>query len=137
MHRTHHGLDLATNTYSVSSAQDTFARVPIKTGSYSPAVATLTGVHRDAKKMLLTVLLSLCLAIGWFYIVGKGWLGSDGHSKDDVQSHYGLKNVVFRTWEEGQTPTRPIAAAPNYVLGKAPAALLGLLRLTDGVKNCV
>jgi hypothetical protein len=63
-----------------------------------------------------------------------GWEWSNGN-KDDVQSHYGHKNVIFRTWEEGQTPTRPIAAAPNYVLGQAPAALLGLLSLTDGVKN--
>ena len=63
-----------------------------------------------------------------------GWEWSNG-AKDDVPSHYGHKNVIFRTWEEGQTPTRPIAAAPGYALGKAPAALLGLLSLTDGVQD--
>ena len=61
-----------------------------------------------------------------------GWEWSNG-DRDNVSSHYGHKNVIFRTWEEGQTPTRPIAAAPNYVLGKVPAALLGLVSLTDGV----
>ena len=62
-----------------------------------------------------------------------GWEWSNGE-RDDVPSHYGHKNVIFRAWEEGQTPTRPIAAAPSYVLGKVPSVLLGLFSLTDGVE---
>ena len=32
-----------------------------------------------------------------------GWEWSNG-DKDNVPSHYGHKNVIIRTWEEGQTP---------------------------------
>jgi hypothetical protein len=60
-----------------------------------------------------------------------GWEWSNG-DKDDAPSHYGHKNVIIRTWEEGQTPTRPIAAEPQYVLSKAPAVLRGMLGLVDG-----
>lgn len=63
-----------------------------------------------------------------------GWEWSNGN-RDNVSSHYGHKNVIFRTWEEGETPTRPIAAVPQYPLSKAPAVLVGLLSITDGVKD--
>lgn len=61
-----------------------------------------------------------------------GWEWSN-NDKDNVPSHYGHKNVIFRTWEEGATPIRPIAAKDQYVLSKAPPALLGMLSLTDGI----
>ncbi len=61
-----------------------------------------------------------------------GWEWSNSN-RDDVPSHYGHKNVIFRTWEEGQTPARPIAAQPQYMLSKVPSVLLGLAGLTDGV----
>jgi hypothetical protein len=63
--------------------------------------------------------------------VGWEWSNSDS---DNVPSHYGHKNVIFRTWEKGQTPTRPIASSETYIMTKAPAALFGLLSLTDGIK---
>lgn len=62
-----------------------------------------------------------------------GWEWSNGGQDADPPSHYGHKNVIIRTWEEGATPTRPIASKPNYVLGKIPAPLRGLLSLTDGI----
>lgn len=62
--------------------------------------------------------------------VGWEWSNSE---KDDVPSHFGHKNVVFRTWEEGTTPTRPIASQAQYGLGAIPAPLLGLLSLADGL----
>ena len=63
-----------------------------------------------------------------------GWEWSNS-AKDDVPSHYGHKNVIFRTWEDGHTPTRPIAAQPQNILSKLPPVLAGLLSLTDGVKD--
>ena len=57
-----------------------------------------------------------------------GWEWSNG-DKDNVVSHYGHKNVIFRTWEEGQTPTRPIAATSQYILSAVPPILRGLLSL--------
>ena len=62
-----------------------------------------------------------------------GWEWSNGN-RDDVPSHYGHKNVIFRTWEEGAAPTRPIASADSYVIGKAPAMLFGLLSWFDGLE---
>jgi hypothetical protein len=59
-----------------------------------------------------------------------GWEWSNG-ARDDVPSHYGHKNVIFRTWETGQTPSRPIASRDTYPLAKAPAVLLGLLGLVE------
>lgn len=64
--------------------------------------------------------------------VGWEWSNSE---KDDAPSHYGHKNVIFRTWEEGQTPTRPIAATSVSAISKAPAALMGLISITDGIKS--
>ena len=61
-----------------------------------------------------------------------GWEWSNG-AQDDVPSHYGHKNVIFRTWEPGQVPVRPIASRPNYVLAAIPAVLRGLFALSDGV----
>lgn len=61
-----------------------------------------------------------------------GWEWSNG-SRDDVASHYGHKNVIFRTWEEGQVPTRPIASEPVYLLAKFPSLLVGLISLVDTV----
>ncbi|MDZ7781647.1 MAG: DUF3604 domain-containing protein [Halioglobus sp.] len=60
--------------------------------------------------------------------VGWEWTNSE---RDDVPSHYGHKNVIFRTWEEGRTPTRPIASQPVYTLARVPALLRGLISLTD------
>lgn len=60
--------------------------------------------------------------------VGWEWSNSE---KDDVASHYGHKNVIFRSWEKGQVPTRPIAAAPQYVTAQVPAIIVGLLNLVD------
>jgi hypothetical protein len=62
--------------------------------------------------------------------VGWEWSNSD---MDDVPSHYGHKNVIFRTWEEGRTPTRPISSEPNYVIARAPAFLWGVLSFFDGI----
>ncbi|MFT4615588.1 MAG: hypothetical protein ACI9NT_002745, partial [Bacteroidia bacterium] len=63
--------------------------------------------------------------------VGWEWSNSD---KDNVASHYGHKNVIFRTWEEGQTPSRPIASEKDYMLSKFPAPLVGLISISDTVK---
>ncbi len=62
-----------------------------------------------------------------------GWEWSNSNA-DDVPSHYGHKNVIFRTWEEGSTPTRPIASRDTYILAKVPAPLLGLAALSDTVQ---
>ncbi len=62
-----------------------------------------------------------------------GWEWSNSN-RDDVASHYGHKNVIFRTWEEGAAPTRPIASADDYVMGRAPAVLFGLLAWLDGLE---
>ena len=61
-----------------------------------------------------------------------GWEWSNGN-KDDVPSHYGHKNVVFRSAEAGQTPTRPIAAKGQYPLTRVPPMLMGVLSLFEGV----
>jgi hypothetical protein len=61
-----------------------------------------------------------------------GWEWSNS-AKDDVASHYGHKNVIFRTWEKGQTPTRPIGSQGKSVFTAAPAALIGLMSLVDTV----
>lgn len=63
-----------------------------------------------------------------------GWEWSNGNS-DDVPSHYGHKNVIFRTWEEGATPTRPIASARNYIFTRVPAPLLGLISLAEDLQT--
>ncbi|MBT4518766.1 MAG: DUF3604 domain-containing protein [Halieaceae bacterium] len=62
--------------------------------------------------------------------VGWEWSNSE---RDDVPSHYGHKNVIFRTWEEGSTPTRPIASLDQYELARVPAFLMGLISLVDSV----
>jgi hypothetical protein len=61
-----------------------------------------------------------------------GWEWSNG-SRDDVPSHYGHKNVIFRTWEEGQVPARPIAARPGNLFSGVPPLLLGLMGLFEGL----
>lgn len=61
-----------------------------------------------------------------------GWEWSNGN-KDDVPSHYGHKNVIFRAWEAGQTPARPIAAKKQYPLTRVPPMLIGVLSLFEGV----
>jgi len=60
--------------------------------------------------------------------VGWEWSNSE---KDDVPSHYGHKNVVFRTWEAGQTPTRPIASTPQYAFARVPSVFVGLAALKE------
>ncbi|MEP5570113.1 MAG: DUF3604 domain-containing protein [Halioglobus sp.] len=59
-----------------------------------------------------------------------GWEWSN-INRDDVPSHYGHKNVIFRTWEDGLTPTRPIAAKSIYDISRAPRFLLGLMSLVE------
>lgn len=61
-----------------------------------------------------------------------GWEWSHGDN-DNVPSHYGHKNVIFRSWQQGEVPLRPIASKPQYVLSKVPAAVFGLLSLSDGL----
>ncbi|MFT4518026.1 MAG: hypothetical protein ACI9JM_000403 [Halioglobus sp.] len=63
-----------------------------------------------------------------------GWEWSNG-DKNNVANHYGHKNVVIRTWEEGQTPLRPIASQPEYILTKVPSMLVGLLGLVDTLQE--
>lgn len=63
-----------------------------------------------------------------------GWEWSNSAS-DNIASHYGHKNVIFRTWEEGQVPTRAISSQPVYLLAKLPSLLLGLMSLTDTVSG--
>lgn len=60
--------------------------------------------------------------------VGWEWSNSE---RDDAPSHYGHKNVIFRTWEEGQTPRRPIASRDQYILAQAPAFVYGLMSLAE------
>jgi Protein of unknown function (DUF3604) len=62
-----------------------------------------------------------------------GWEWSNTN-RDDMPSHYGHKNVIFRSWEEGETPVRPISSQPIYMLAKLPAPLLGLISLVEGIK---
>ena len=61
-----------------------------------------------------------------------GWEWTNGN-KDNVTSHYGHKNVIFRAWEPGQTPSRPIAAKKQYFLSSVPPPVLGVLSLYEGV----
>lgn len=61
-----------------------------------------------------------------------GWEWSNSNS-DNIPSHYGHKNVVFRTWEEGVVPTRPISSNERYVVSKISAVLIGLQSWLDGV----
>jgi Protein of unknown function (DUF3604) len=63
-----------------------------------------------------------------------GWEWSNGN-KDNVASHFGHKNVIFRTWEEGTTPTRPIAAQDQHSISIAPPLVFGLLSLIDGIRS--
>jgi len=63
--------------------------------------------------------------------VGWEWSNSDA---DDVPSHYGHKNVIFRTWEEGRAPTRPIASRPRYVLTRIPPVLVGLMGIVEELR---
>lgn len=62
-----------------------------------------------------------------------GWEWSNGN-KDDVPSHYGHKNVILRTWDEGVVPARPIASREVYPLARAPAVLLGLMGLIENFR---
>jgi len=59
-----------------------------------------------------------------------GWEWSNS-ARDNAPSHYGHKNVIFRTWEEGRTPARPIASAGSYPLTRIPAFAWGLMTLVD------
>lgn len=60
--------------------------------------------------------------------VGWEWSNSD---KDNAPSHYGHKNVIFRMWEPGYTPRRPIASVEQYKMAKVPALAVGLLSLFE------
>ena len=61
-----------------------------------------------------------------------GWEWTNG-SNDNVLSHYGHKNVIFRTWEEGRVPARPIAARPTNLMSRVPTVLLGVMGLFEGL----
>jgi len=63
-----------------------------------------------------------------------GWEWSQSE-RDDISSHYGHKNVIFRTWEEGAVPTRPISSERTYMLARIPSVLVGLMSLSDTVKG--
>jgi hypothetical protein len=61
-----------------------------------------------------------------------GWEWTNA-SKDNVPSHYGHKNVIFRSWEEGEIPARPIAARQQNLFAKTPPLLVGVLGLIEGL----
>jgi hypothetical protein len=61
-----------------------------------------------------------------------GWEWSNS-SRDNVASHYGHKNVIFRTWEEGQVPLRPIAASQKNLFSGVSPLLVGVLSVFDGL----
>jgi hypothetical protein len=63
-----------------------------------------------------------------------GWEWTNSNQKD-ASNHYGHKNVIFRTWEPGQTPSRPIASSAKYIFTSAPAPMVGLLSFTDGIRE--
>ncbi|MFK8048146.1 MAG: DUF3604 domain-containing protein [Halioglobus sp.] len=63
-----------------------------------------------------------------------GWEWSHT-SKADVSKHYGHKNVIFRSWEEGETPTRPIGSQERNIWSRIPSAALGLISLSESVSN--
>ncbi|MFT5482527.1 MAG: hypothetical protein ACI9GW_001178 [Halieaceae bacterium] len=63
-----------------------------------------------------------------------GWEWSNGN-KRDVPNHYGHKNVIFRTWEAGQTPSRPIAARKQSGFPKGPPLAFGMMSLTEGIAD--
>ncbi len=60
-----------------------------------------------------------------------GWEWSN-NNKADPGSHFGHKNVIFRTWEEGATPTRPIAASSKNFLTPVRAFVFGIFAMFDG-----
>jgi hypothetical protein len=60
-----------------------------------------------------------------------GWEWSNG-SKDNVPSHYGHKNVIFRSEKKGEVPLRPIAAKEQNSFTKAPPIMIGILGLFEG-----
>jgi hypothetical protein len=56
-----------------------------------------------------------------------GWEWSQGNGEG---THYGHKNVIFREWEEGRTPERPISSEEVYMIAKMiPAPVRALLAL--------
>ena len=63
-----------------------------------------------------------------------GWEWSN-INKEDVPNHYGHKNVIFRTWEPGLTPTRPIAARTEDIFAPVPAPVLGMLGFSEGIRT--
>ena len=56
-----------------------------------------------------------------------GWEWSQ--RSDDVNSHYGHKNVILREYKQGRIPTRPIAAHENSFVSNFPQAMRGYLQL--------
>ncbi len=64
--------------------------------------------------------------------VGWEWSNSE---KDDVASHYGHKNVIFRSWDEGQVPSRPIAASPASPITRVPSIVVGAMNLVEDVST--
>ncbi len=57
-----------------------------------------------------------------------GWEWSQGGLTADT--HYGHKNVIFREWEEGRTPERPISSQAVYTIASGlPSPVRGLLTL--------
>ena len=57
-----------------------------------------------------------------------GWEWSQG--ADSAEGHYGHKNVIFREWEKGRAPTRPISSQKVYtIVEMIPAIALGGMSL--------
>ncbi len=59
-----------------------------------------------------------------------GWEWSNTDLKNAVQ-HYGHKNVILRSSEEGEIPARPISSAPENLLARIPAFVVGLLGFVE------
>ena len=57
-----------------------------------------------------------------------GWEWS--HTSTEAATHYGHKNVIFREWEQGRSPLRPIASSRDYfAVQMMPAPLRGYLSI--------
>lgn len=62
-----------------------------------------------------------------------GWEWSNSNQGDPDQ-HFGHKNVVFRTWEPGQVPSRPISSQERYPLEQVPSVIKGVMSLMGGIE---
>ncbi|WP_279244089.1 DUF3604 domain-containing protein [Candidatus Litorirhabdus singularis] len=59
-----------------------------------------------------------------------GWEWSQGANQ--AEGHYGHKNVIFREWEPGVTPLRPISSQKIHTIAKMmPAPALGAMSINS------